>query len=75
MTVNKRIDGGEPPSINGRTVARDRQQTASDGGALLLQGYEGMKRRAVKIPPQAKVRLTEALERLVQLYDGWGKPR
>jgi len=33
---------------------------------LLLQGYE---------PPQAKdLRLREALERLVQLYDAWGKP-
>ena len=27
-----------------------------------------------KISPQGKPRLTEALERLVQLYDAWGKP-
>jgi hypothetical protein len=32
-----------------------------------------MRRCADKIPPQAKVRLTEALERLVRLYDAWGK--
>jgi len=32
-----------------------------------------MKARAKAIPPQGKVRLTEALERLVQLYDAWGK--
>jgi len=25
------------------------------------------------MPPEAKERLTEALERLVQLYDAWGK--
>jgi hypothetical protein len=36
---------------------------------LLLAGYEGMKEREAKIPAQAKVRLTEALERLVQLYE------
>jgi outer membrane protein assembly factor BamD (BamD/ComL family) len=30
--------------------------------------------REAKIPPQSKVRLTEALQRLVQLYDAWGKP-
>jgi hypothetical protein len=33
-----------------------------------------MKQREATIPPVAKVRLTEALERLVQLYDTWGKP-
>ena len=41
---------------------------------LLLAGYEGMKAREAKIPAQGKPRLTEALERLVQLYDAWGKP-
>jgi hypothetical protein len=39
---------------------------------LLVQGYEGLKQRAAKIPPDSKVRLSEALERLVQLYDAWG---
>ena len=33
-----------------------------------------MKQRETKIPAKAKEYLTEALERLVQLYDGWGKP-
>jgi hypothetical protein len=41
--------------------------------ALLVQGYEGLKQREPKIPPQGKVRLTEALERLLQLYEVWGK--
>jgi serine/threonine protein kinase len=40
---------------------------------LLLAGYEGMKKREDEIPPQGKVRLTEALERLVQLYDATGQ--
>jgi serine/threonine protein kinase len=40
---------------------------------LLLAGYQGMKEREAKIPPGEKVRLTEALERLVQLYDASGK--
>jgi len=39
-----------------------------------VQGYEGMKQREAKMPPQAKdQRLREALERLVQLYDACGK--
>jgi tetratricopeptide (TPR) repeat protein len=42
---------------------------------LLLAGYEGMKQREAKIPPQDKdLRLQEALERLVQLHDAWDKP-
>ena len=50
------------------------QKNYSGAEPLLLAGYEGMKAREAKIPPQGKVRLTEALERLVQLYDAWGKP-
>jgi hypothetical protein len=40
---------------------------------LLLQGYEGLKQREAKIRAYAAVRLTEALERLVQLYAAWDK--
>ena len=32
-----------------------------------------MKQREAKIPANSKIRLTEALERLVQLYHAWGK--
>jgi Tfp pilus assembly protein PilF len=46
----------------------------ADAEALLLQGYEGMKERQARIPPIGKPRLTEAIERLVQLYDAWDKP-
>jgi serine/threonine protein kinase/tetratricopeptide (TPR) repeat protein len=41
---------------------------------LLLQGYEGMKERKGQITNSVEFRLTDALERLVQLYDSWGKP-
>ena len=42
---------------------------------LLADGYRGMKERQAKIPlEQQKVYLPQALERLVQLYDAWGKP-
>jgi hypothetical protein len=32
-----------------------------------------MKARETKIPERARVRLSEELERLVYLYDAWGK--
>jgi hypothetical protein len=49
------------------------RQKHADAEPLLLAGYEGMKQREATIPPQGKVRLREAVERLVTLYDAWGK--
>ena len=40
---------------------------------LILGGYEGMKVREAKIPPPGKPRLTDAAERVVTLYEAWGK--
>src|SRR5262249_14158804 len=48
------------------------QKQYADSEPLLLDGYEGMKQREAKIPPQGKVCLTEAVERLVALYDATG---
>src|SRR5262249_4433012 len=39
---------------------------------LLLDGYEGMKQREAKIPDKDKLRIIEALERLVQVHDALG---
>jgi serine/threonine protein kinase len=50
------------------------QGNFAEAETLLLTGFEGMKRREATIPPDAKVRLSDALERLVQLYDATGKP-
>jgi Tfp pilus assembly protein PilF len=49
------------------------QKKYADAEPLLLAGYEGMKKREAKIPAQGKIRLTEALERLVQLYEAMEK--
>ena len=39
---------------------------------MLLEGYQGMKQQEKQIPPQGKVRLAQAAERLVQLYEALG---
>ena len=49
------------------------QKKYAEAEPLLLAGYEGMKQREGKIPPIFKFRLTEAIERLVQLYEVTGK--
>jgi hypothetical protein len=50
------------------------QNKYADAEPLLLAGYDGMKQREKTIPARSQNRLTEALERLVQLYEATGKP-
>jgi tetratricopeptide (TPR) repeat protein len=50
------------------------QKKYAEAEPLLLAGYDGMKQREGKILPIYKYRLTEAIERLVQLYEAWDKP-
>ena len=50
------------------------QERFSKAEPLLVEAYEGMKAREDKIPEAAKVRLTEAVQRLVDLYTAWEKP-
>jgi len=42
--------------------------------SLLIRGYEGLKAREAKIAAPNKKHLTEAAERIVRLYEAWGKP-
>lgn len=50
------------------------QRNYSDAEPFLIQGYAGLKECAAKIPPEEQSYLTTAQERLVELYDAWGKP-
>jgi tetratricopeptide (TPR) repeat protein len=49
------------------------QKKYAEAEPLLLSGYEGMKKREASIPLVGLPRLTEALERLVQLYEATGQ--
>ena len=50
------------------------QKKYAEAEALLIAGFQGLKQRETTIPRSAKVRLTEARKRLVQLYESTGKP-
>jgi hypothetical protein len=50
------------------------QKKYADAEPLLLAGYQGMKQREKAIPAAGLVYLTEAVDRLVQLYEATGKP-
>ena len=49
------------------------QKKFAEAEPLLLRGYEGLKAREAKIPAPSKKRLAEAAERVVRLYEAWGK--
>ena len=49
------------------------QKKYADAEPLIVAGYEGMKAREAKIPPPGKPGFTEAAERVVRLYEEWGK--
>jgi serine/threonine protein kinase len=74
--LEKRDPGGwntfRVRSFLGGALLDQKQYAAAE--PLLLSGYEGLKQRAAPNPAEDQLRLTEALERLVQLYDAWGKP-
>jgi WD40 repeat protein/serine/threonine protein kinase/tetratricopeptide (TPR) repeat protein len=49
------------------------QKRYAEAEPLLLRGYQGMKEREKTIPPQGRDRLTEAVERLMQLCEATDK--
>ncbi len=49
------------------------QKKYAEAEPFLLEGYEGMKAREVKVPPPSRRRLAEAGKRIVTLYTAWGK--
>jgi hypothetical protein len=49
------------------------QKKDPEAEPLLLEGYEGLKRREANIPQKDTQWLTQAIERLVRLYESLGK--
>jgi tRNA A-37 threonylcarbamoyl transferase component Bud32 len=50
------------------------QKRFAEAEPLLLQGYNGLKLLADKVPGDSLVQPADALAWLIQLYDAWGKP-
>jgi serine/threonine protein kinase len=64
------------PTFNARSLLGGvllGQKKYAEAEPLLLEGYEGMKKRESQIPPLGRPRLAEAVERLVQLYEATGR--
>ena len=50
------------------------QKNYAEAEPLLLKGHEGMKQREKTIPPPGLIRISEALDRLIELYTATNKP-
>jgi serine/threonine protein kinase/tetratricopeptide (TPR) repeat protein len=50
------------------------QKKYDESEHLLVEGYDGMAQREEDIPGEARFRIADALQRLVQLYEAWNKP-
>ena len=76
LAIRKKTQPGEWTTFNTKSMlggALLGQKKYAEAEPLLLVGYEGMKQREAKIPPEGKVRLTEALERLAELDEAMEK--
>jgi serine/threonine protein kinase/tetratricopeptide (TPR) repeat protein len=50
------------------------QDRYADSEPLLLEGYQGLMRHEAAMPKEKSDYLARAIERIVQLYERWGKP-
>jgi tetratricopeptide (TPR) repeat protein len=78
--LDRLIQGAPEGSVRRREAQLARaeclvgQKKYAEAEPLLLQGDGGRKQREAKVPPPFRaIRLKEALERLVRLYDAIGK--
>jgi serine/threonine-protein kinase len=51
-----------------------RMKKYADAEPRIMRGYEGVKARAAKIPSDERAEILHAAERVVRLYEAWGKP-
>ena len=76
LAIREKIQPDEWTTFNTRSLLGGSllgQKKYAEAEPLIVSGYEGMKAREAKIPPPGKPRFTDAAERVVKLYEAWGK--
>jgi eukaryotic-like serine/threonine-protein kinase len=76
LTIREKAQPDEWSTFNTRSLLGGSllgQKKYGEAEPLIVAGYEGMKAREAKIPPPGMPRLAEGGERVIRLYDEWGK--
>jgi hypothetical protein len=76
LTVREKSQPDDWTTFNTKSMlgnAHLAQKKYAEAEPLLLAGFEGLRERETKIPPQSRVRLTETVGRLVEMYEALGK--
>ncbi len=75
LAIRQKIQPNDWTTLDAKSMLGEAlmdQKKFADAEPLLLSGYEGLKQREAKLPPEAKVSLTKALERLVRFHEARG---
>ena len=76
LAIREKLQPDEWSTFNTRSLLGGSllgQKEYAEAEPLIVSGYEGMKAREARIPPPGRPRLAEAAERVVRLYEDWGK--
>ena len=76
VAIREKVQPDEWTTFNARSLLGGSllaQKKYSQAEPLIISGYDGIKARLSKVPDVAKTRLAEAADRVVQLFDAWGK--
>jgi hypothetical protein len=77
LAIREKVQPDEWTTFNTRSLLGGSllgQKRYAEAEPLIVAGYEGMRAREARIPPPGRPRLTDASERVVKLYEAWGKP-
>jgi tetratricopeptide (TPR) repeat protein len=76
LTIREKLQPDDWRTFDAKSVLGEAlldQHKFAEAEPLLVSGYEGMNQRRDKVPPEGREHVTKALERLVKLYEAWGK--
>jgi tetratricopeptide (TPR) repeat protein len=76
LAIREKVQPDEWSTFNTRSLLGGSllgQKRYAEAEPLIVSGYEGMKAREARIPPPGMPRLAEGAERVIRLYEEWGK--
>jgi hypothetical protein len=76
LAIREKVQPDEWTTFNTRSLLGGSllgQKRYAEAEPLIVAGYDGMKAREARIPPPGMPRFAEGAERVIRLYEEWGK--